>query len=162
MQRKYAKKVKKNSTNFSFCILSHHFQEKYHYFGNVAQLVEQGPFKAKVAGSSPAIPTICHEKTPTQVGFLSGKILDMRGWESEWYRVKGGTRSTTDSTSRMRRAGARRRARSPGHSHHLILTISSVWTRFFNIENTFNHTCKIIIHSIYVYKKLIGKIWLIV
>ncbi len=27
-------------------------------FGNVAQLVEQGPFKAKVPGSSPGIPTI--------------------------------------------------------------------------------------------------------
>ena len=28
------------------------------YYGIVAQLVEQGPFKAKVAGSSPANPTI--------------------------------------------------------------------------------------------------------
>lgn len=27
-------------------------------YGNVAQLVEQGPFKAKVPGSSPGIPTI--------------------------------------------------------------------------------------------------------
>lgn len=32
------------------------------YFGNVAQLVEQRPFKAKVPGSSPGIPTIENQK----------------------------------------------------------------------------------------------------
>ena len=34
-------------------------------YGNVAQLVEQGPFKAKVPGSSPGIPTTrIHDISP--------------------------------------------------------------------------------------------------
>ena len=52
-------------------------------FGNVAQLVEQGPFKAKVPGSSPGIPTILSRKATRKWGFLSGNFL-MSGRESEW------------------------------------------------------------------------------
>ncbi len=35
-----------------------------HYFGDVAQLVEQGPFKAKVPGSNPGISTILYVVNP--------------------------------------------------------------------------------------------------
>ena len=53
--------MKINSTKLSFCILSRQLME----YGNVAQLVEQGPFKAKVPGSSPGIPTnLIHKISP--------------------------------------------------------------------------------------------------
>ncbi len=78
LQRKRIRKMKKNSTKIDFCILSRHqysydkFQSplyalcslcNLHYLGNVAQLVEQRPFKAKVPGSSPGIPTTWFPKS---------------------------------------------------------------------------------------------------
>ena len=70
LQKENEEKMKKNSTNIWFCILSARTTEYIgnrpvfpnSNFGNVAQLVEQRPFKAKVPGSSPGIPTICHKK----------------------------------------------------------------------------------------------------
>ncbi len=48
-------------------------------FGIVAQLVEQGPFKAKVAGSSPANPTIFRKIiSPRYEGIFYVDTLSMR------------------------------------------------------------------------------------
>ena len=52
--------MKINSTKYFFFIL----YAASRYFGDVAQLVEQGPFKAKVPGSSPGISTM---KTPPKI-----------------------------------------------------------------------------------------------
>ena len=58
-----------------------------HSLGIVAQLVEQGPFKAKVAGSSPANPTICHEK-PHESGVFKWQNFGYGGRESKWQWMK--------------------------------------------------------------------------
>ena len=68
--------MKKNSTKDFFCILcaAHSIYRYFEYdtsFGDVAQLVEQGPFKAKVAGSSPAISTISKPKTSSRGSFFA-------------------------------------------------------------------------------------------
>ena len=52
--------MKINSTKFHFFIL----YARTTYFGDVAQLVEQGPFKAKVPGSNPGISTILYVVNP--------------------------------------------------------------------------------------------------
>ena len=56
MQRKNRGKRKINSTKQSFCILSRE-SATVGIHGNVAQLVEQRPFKAMVPGSNPGVPT---------------------------------------------------------------------------------------------------------
>ena len=83
LQKENEEKMKKNSTNIWFCILSARTTEYIgnrpvfpnSNFGNVAQLVEQRPFKAKVPGSSPGIPTSLSQKSPLCRGILDIYIL---------------------------------------------------------------------------------------
>lgn len=72
--------------------------------GLVAQSVEQGPLKPKVAGSSPARSTICHEKTPER-GFLSGNFEWVRGEKPQRHRRAA---RVGESVPRMARFVARR------------------------------------------------------
>ena len=86
--------------------------EKYRYFGNVAQLVEQGPFKAKVPGSSPGIPTMWKLKTHSlRMGFLFSQLRKNTGARI-WTVAKRW--EANDLASRVKRAGARRKAWNPG------------------------------------------------